>query len=67
MNIDIDTLEGLIYNFKIIIEKALSNYNAITDNFKFNFEINGQIEQMIIMSIFNFHQNVNSKYNKTYI
>ncbi len=63
MNIDIDNIEGYSKNFFNIIEKILNLYNNIPDNFKFHYEINGGIEQMIMLFIFNFHYNLNSKIN----
>ena len=60
MNIDIDKLENLLTNFKIVIEKILFNYAIIPDNYKFTYEYNGLIEQMVILSIFNFHNNLNN-------
>jgi len=38
----------------------LQNYSTIPDQFKFEFEIDGVSEQMIILVIFNFHQNLNN-------
>lgn len=62
MNIDIDNLESYSRNFFTIIEKVLSLYNNIPDNIKFSYEINGGIEQMIILFIFNFHYNLNRNF-----
>jgi hypothetical protein len=53
-------LESLLNSFNIIIEKILSNYNLIGDNYKSFFENEGFVEQMIILSIFNFHHNLNN-------
>ncbi len=38
----------------------LQNYCNIPDQFKFEFEIDGAAEQMIILTIFNFHYNLNN-------
>lgn len=61
MNIDIDKLENnLLDNFSIVLEKILHNYAIVPDNFKFTYEYNGFIEQLVILSIFNFHHNLNN-------
>jgi hypothetical protein len=61
MNIDIDKLENnLLDNFSIVLEKILYNYAIVPDNFKFTYEYNGFIEQLVILSIFNFHHNLNN-------
>jgi tetratricopeptide (TPR) repeat protein len=60
MNIDVDKLENLLNNFNLIMEKILQNYPVVPDFYKFGYEINGQIEQMVILSIFNFHHTLNS-------
>ena len=53
MNIDIDKLENnLLDNFSIVLEKILYNYAIVPDNFKFTYEYNGFIEQLVILSIF---------------
>jgi hypothetical protein len=60
MNIDIDKLGDLILNFKTIIDKVLTNYAILPDHYRFTYEINGLIEQMVILGIFNFHYNLNN-------
>jgi len=60
MNIDIDKLGDLLDNFKMIIEKVMTNYAIIPDHYRFTYELNGFIEQMVILGIFNFHYNLNS-------
>ena len=42
------------------MQKVLINYQSIPDQFKFDFEIDGVAEQMIILVIFNFHHNLNA-------
>jgi hypothetical protein len=60
MNIDIDLLENLEKNLLLIVEKMLVYYNAIPDNLRFSFEVNGQLEQFVILAIFNFHHSLNN-------
>jgi hypothetical protein len=64
MNIDIDLLDNLERNLLLIVEKMLVFYPSVPDNVKFNFEINGQLEQFLILAIFNFHQNLNNMGDK---
>lgn len=59
MNIDVDKLENLIDYSKIILEKMLQNYSMVQDNYKFSYEINGFVEQLVILIIFNFHNSLN--------
>ncbi len=60
-NIDVDKLDTLIETHDYLINKILDNYNKIRDGFKFSYEISGQIEQSILLSIFVLHFNLNSK------
>jgi hypothetical protein len=52
-------LDDLIGSFTIILKKVLQNFSIVADKAKYNLEIDGFAEQMIILSIFNFHFNLN--------
>lgn len=60
MSIDIDELNVLMNNFKLIILRILQNYNVIPDTFKINYEVNDYCAQMILLGIFSLHYNMNN-------
>ncbi|MCQ2819163.1 MAG: hypothetical protein MJ252_18015 [archaeon] len=59
MNRDIDEMEHLFSNFDIIVKRILSNYNIVSDQFKINYEVHGKCVEMILLSIFILHYNLN--------
>lgn len=60
MNIDIDKLDLLMENFNLIFEKILKFFNNIKDETRLDYENQMLIEQLVIMTIFNFHYNLNN-------
>jgi hypothetical protein len=59
-SIDVDKFDGLMRNFKTIIEKVLVNYHLVGEEFKFKVNFSGLVEQMAILSLFSFHYNLNN-------